>query len=325
MSFFSDWLSLREAPVPSTAVELASNYVCAAALDLGGAKPTVTSHAVETLPDGALVPSLTNANVSDRRAVLTVLTRVLEGVGRPRRIALILPDTVTKVSLVKFETVPAVAAELDQLIRWQVRKAAPFPIEEAQVSYVAGARHADGTEYLVSVARRDVIREYEGLCQEAGSQAGLVDISTFNVVNAVLAGSTPSGGDWLLVNVAADSSSMVILRGADPIFFRSRGADADGSLADLVHQTAMYYQDRLQGQGFARVLLCGAAAASGGRPAGDVDRMRRSLEQRLSRPVETVDPRHAVNLGDRIGAGQALLDALAPVVGAVLRGRGVTA
>lgn len=321
MSVLSDWLSLREAPVPSTAVELASNYVCAATLDLGGAKPTVTAHAVETLPEGALVPSLVNPNIADRRSVLAVLKRVLDGVGRPRRIALVLPDTVTKVSLVKFEKVPPAASDLDQLIRWQVRKAAPFAIEDAQISYVAGAQYADGTEYLVSLARRDVIREYEDLCQEAGAQAGLVDIATFNVVNAVLAGPPAGAGDWLLVNVAADSSSMVILRGADPIFFRSRGADADGTLADLVHQTTMYYQDRLQGQGFARVLLCGAAAATGGRQAGDVDRMRRSLEQRLSRAVETVDPRHAANLGDRIGAGQALLDALAPVVGAVLRGR----
>ncbi len=324
MSLFSDWLSLRAAPVPSTAVELASNYVCAAALDLGGTKPTITAHAVETLAEGVLVPSLTHPNLLDRRTLVTTLQRVLDGVGRPRRIALVLPDTVAKVSLVKFEKVPPSAADLDQLIRWQVRKAAPFPIEEAQVSYVAGAQHADGQEYLVSLARRDVIRDYEDLCAEAGSQAGLVDISTFNVVNAVLAG-TAAGGDWLLVNVAADSSSIVILRGPHPIFFRSRGADADGSLADLVHQTAMYYQDRLQGQGFARVLLCGAAAASGGRPAGDVDRMRRSLEQRLSRPVETVDPRQAVSLADRIGAGQALLDALAPVVGAVLRTRGVAA
>ncbi len=38
----------------------------------------------------------------------------------------------------RFEQVPARAQDLDQLIRWQVRKAAPFAIEEAQVSYVPG-------------------------------------------------------------------------------------------------------------------------------------------------------------------------------------------
>lgn len=324
MSVLHRFLSLREARVPSAALEVAANYVCAAALDLGGSRPTVTSHAVEPLPTGAVVPSLTGTNIVDRRATLAAVKNVLEIVGRPRRIALILPDTVAKVSLIKFEKTPTSAADLEQLIRWQMRKAAPFPIEDSQVSYVPGAQHADGREFLVSLARRAVITEYEDLCQEVGAHAGLVDISTFNVVNAVLAGGAVAG-DWLLVNVAAESTTIMILRRSDPIFFRNRLADADGSLADLVHQTAMYYEDRLQGTGFGRVLLCGAAAASGGRPSADVDRMRHGLETRLSMAVETVDARHAVNLGDRIGAGQALLDALAPVVGALVRERSAAA
>lgn len=322
MSVFSDWLSLRVAPVPSAAIEVAGNHVCAATIEMG-ARPTVTAHAIDLLPEGVLVPSLTAANVHDRRMMVTALRKVLEGVGRPRRVALILPDAVAKVSLVKFETTPG-AKDLEQLIRWQVRKAAPFAVEDAQVSFVRGATHADGQEYLVSLARRDIVQEYEEVCAEAGTQAGLVDLSTFNVVNAVLAGGAVVG-DWLLVNVAPDSASIVILRGGDPIFFRNRASEGEGSLADMVHQTAMYYQDRLQGAGFSRVLLCGAAAAAGGRLASDVDRMRKSLEQRLSMAVETVDPRGAVNLGDRIGAGQALLDVLAPVVGALLRGRSVAA
>jgi hypothetical protein len=43
----------------------------------------------------------------------------------------------------------------------------------------------------------------------------------------------------------------------------------------------------------------------------------------LRTPVETVDVRSAVTLSDRIMASQALLDTLAPVVGALLRGREV--
>ena len=110
-----------------------------------------------------------------------------------------MPDPVAKVSLVRFEQVPPRAQDLDQLIRWQVRKAAPFPIEEAQVSYVAGLRAADGQEFVVSLARRDVVQEYEALCAAPGAHAGLVDLSTFNVVNAVLAGVGRAGrrtGCW---------------------------------------------------------------------------------------------------------------------------------
>ncbi|MGE3179341.1 MAG: type IV pilus biogenesis protein PilM [Vicinamibacterales bacterium] len=322
MSGLSDWFSLRNAPVPATALELASNRVGAATVDARAGRPSVTAHAVELLAEGVLVPSLTQPNVKDPDTLLAAVKRVLEAAGRPRRIVLILPDAVAKVSLVRFEKTPASASDLDQLVRWQVRKAAPFPIDEAQVSYVRGARHADGQEFIVTLARRDVVREYEALCEAAGAHAGIVDIATFNVANAVLAGSGGTGGDWLLVNVAPDSASIAILRGHDLLFFRSRGADAEGSLADLVHQTAMYYQDRLAGAGFERVLLCGAAAA-GGRQAIDVEHIRRSLEQRLDTQVQTVDPRTAVALTDRISASQAMLDTLAPLVGAVLRGREV--
>ena len=155
--------SLRDSSGPTVAVEVAAHQVSAASLEFRGGKPFVAAHAVEPLPDGALVPSLTVRNAHNRVAVVAALTRVLERTGRPRRVGLVVPDLVAKVSLVRFEQVPARTADLDQLVRWQVRKAAPFAIEEAQVSYVPGQRAADGQEFIVSLARRDVVEEYESL------------------------------------------------------------------------------------------------------------------------------------------------------------------
>ena len=312
--------SLRESAAPAVAVEIASGRVSAAILEWRGDQPVIAAHASEPLPDGALVPSLTAVNAHDRPAVLGALSRLLEKVGRPRRIGLILPDVVAKISIVRFEQVPAKTQDLDQLVRWQVRKSAPFAIEDAQVSYVPGLEVADGREFIVTLARRDVIQEYETLCAEAGAHAGIVDLATLNVINAVLAGAAPPTGDWLLVNIAADYTSIALLRGPCLIFFRNRAAETDGTLADLVHQSAMYYEDRLKGAGFARVILSGAAAA-GARQTGDIDELRRSLEDRLRTAVETVDPRHAAALTDRITAAPALLDALAPLVGLLLRDR----
>jgi hypothetical protein len=317
MSFLSDWTSLRDAPPPGAAVEITAQRVSAASLEIRGGRPVVAAHAVEPLPEGALVPSLTAANIHDRTAVLAALGRVLERVGRPRRIGLIAPDPIAKVSLVRFEKVPPRAQDRDQLIRWQVRKAAPFAIEEAQVSYVAGILAADGQEFVVTLARRDVVQEYEDLFAAHGAHPGIVDISTFNVINAVLAGSAPEPlTDWLLVNVASDYTSIAILRGPDLIFFRSRGADSEGTLADLVHQTAMYYEDRIQGAGFGRVMLSGTSTAS-----GDVAEIGSSLQLRLGTAIATVDPREAATLADRITVAPALLDALAPLVGLLVRGR----
>ena len=99
-----------------------------------------------------------------------------------------LPDTVAKFSLMRFEKVPAKAQDLDQLIRWQVRKAAPFKIEDAQLAWLPGVALPDGgREYLVTVARRDVIESYERACEAAGAHPGIVDLASVNLVNAVLA------------------------------------------------------------------------------------------------------------------------------------------
>jgi Tfp pilus assembly PilM family ATPase len=314
MSLFA---SLRETSAPAVAVELSGHRVSAASLEWRGGRAVVAAHGIEPLPPGALVPSLTADNIHDRAAVGAALGRVFDRIGgRPRRVGLVVPDLVAKVSLVRFEKVPPRAQDLDQLVRWQVRKTAPFPIEEAQVSYVAGVRAADGQDFIVSLARRHIVEEYERLCADAGAHAGIVDLATFNVINVVLAAPVVPTGDWLLVNVAADYASIAIVRGAHLIFFRNRSAETDGTLADLVHQTAMYYEDRLKGGGFARILLAG-----GGHEAAGVDQVRRSLEERLTTPVEMVDPRPAAALTDRITAAPALLDTLAPLVGLLLRHR----
>jgi hypothetical protein len=49
--------------------------------------------------------------------------------------------------------------------------------------------------------------------------------------------------------------------------------------------------------------------------------VRRSLQDRLGATVDTVDPRAAVTLTDRISATPAFLDTLAPLVGVLLRGQ----
>ena len=314
---------LRDTAGPTVAVELAADRVSAASIETRAGALVINVHASEPLPAGALVPSLTAPNIHNRQIVLSALERVLERTGHPRRIGLVIPDLVAKVALVRFEQVPARAADLDQLVRWQVRKTAPFPIEEAQVTYVRGLKAIDGQEFIVSLARRSIVEEYEQLCADAGAHAGVVDLATFNVINAALASMPAAAGgdnDWLLVNVAADYASIAIVRGSDLIFFRNRATDGEGTLADVVHQAAMYYEDRLQGGGFARAFLMGASGANA-RQNADAEELRRSLQERLQKPIETVDARRAASLTDRITASPALLDTLAPLVGLLLRGR----
>jgi len=231
------------------------------------------------------------------------------------------PDTVARVSLLPFQQLPPRAADVDQLIRWQLKKSTPFPIEEAQVSHFDA--HTDaGTRTLAAVvARRDVIAQYEAVATAVGIHAGLVDLSSFSIMNALLSSGTAAQGDALVVCLAPEATTLAILRGRDLMFYRHRAVVDEEPLSALVHQTAMYHEDRLGGERFGHVWLCGAttsAATGGGSPAEDV---RREIAQRLGVGAEAVDVRTVASLRDRVDAGAGALDALAAPVGVLLRDR----
>jgi type IV pilus assembly protein PilM len=310
--------SLLVPPPAEAVVEIGPEAVSAATFAPRGREALVQGCVVEPLPPGAVSAALMTPNILDRAAVVSRLKTAIERLtSKPRRVALLIPDPAARVSLVRFEQLPARAEDLEQLVRWQVKKAAPFPIDDTVLSYMpAGASAEGGHEFLVVAARRDVVRGYEAVCEEADMHAGLVDLSTFGLVNAGLAVPESQNADWLLVHVRPAFTSVAIIRGGNVIFFRSlSGEDAD-TLVDVVHQTTMYYQDRLGGSGFSQVLLSGV----GGLP-GTLDEVRRSLEARLRIEVRRVDASRAVAFADRIGATPELLAWLAPLAGTWLRMR----
>jgi hypothetical protein len=313
MSILSSWLS---PPVPDAAVEIAPGRVSVVVLRGRPGGGTLEAHASERLPEGAVVPSLTARNIVEPEVVTTALRRAIEGLGgrRPGRVALVVPDGMAKVSLVRFERVPPQQEDLDQLVRWQLRKAAPFAVEDAVVSYAPGIRNEAGVEFVTVMARRDIVGEYEGVCDSLGLHAGLLDLATFSVLNLCLATGGAASGDWLFVHLRPECASLAILRGEHVIFFRSRPDEPGASLGDLVHQTTMYYQDRLSGGGFTRVVLAGSGGAD-----DSLDVVRRDLQERLRVPVEALSLAGAVTARESLPPGSALADALGPALGILLR------
>jgi Tfp pilus assembly PilM family ATPase len=314
VSILASWLA---SPAPDAAVEIGAESVSVAVLGSRGADAVIQRHALEPLPPGAVVPALTGHNITAPAAVSQALRAAYERIGmRPKRVALIVPDLVARVSMIKFDQVPARSEDLHQLIQWQLKKSAPFPVEEGVLSYAQGARTASGSEFVVELARRDIIREYETVVEELGGHAGLVELASVAVVNLFLAEPQLPVGDWLVVHMRPAYTSIALMRGEDMLFFRSRAEGDEDRLEDLVHQTAMYYEDRLSGRGFARVLLGGT-----GRSVGAVEAARRSLEERLGSPVEPIDPTAAVQPTDRISVSPESSAALAPLLGILLRTR----
>ena len=309
--------ALLKPPPPTVAIELASRRVTVVELGGSGKGAAVVGYASEAIPTGAILPSATGANIPNAAAVKEALGRAMEraGVRSTRRAALIVPDAVARVSLLTFEQWPAKPADAEQLIRWQLKKSTPYPIDEAQVTWCLAHKASDATTVAAVVARRDVIAEYEAVAASAGVHAGLVDVASFNVMNAVIsAGSAPTA-DWLLVTMAPEGTTLAIGRGADLMFYRHRAAVEEEPLSVLVHQTAMYHEDRLGGTKFSRVWLCGGGVGK------EVEQVRMEIHNRLGVPVEPVDVRAAAELGGKISASAEVLEALAAPVGVLLRDR----
>ncbi|MCC7034977.1 MAG: pilus assembly protein PilM [Acidobacteria bacterium] len=273
-----DWLA---AAPPDVAVAIDRGHVSAARLDWRGGRPVVAAEACEALPAGTVTPALAVANMPDTGAVGVVVSRVLgELGGRASRVALVVPDPVVKVSLIRLEKVPQRAADLREIVRWQVKKSSPFPVEQAVLSISPGEDLPDGgREFVVALAREDVIRQYEQACAMARAHAGVVDLATFGVVSSILTGGVPSG-DWLVVHVAESFTTVAVMRGERLIFFRTRSDESEGTLGDLIHQTAMYYEDRLQGTGLSHVWLAG--------PGAMTTEAQRDVEARLNTRVEAI-------------------------------------
>ena len=308
--------SLFTTPGPAVAVSIAPEQVAAVHVEAGRKGPLMRGHARLPLPAGAVTPAVQGPNLADPAAVADALEGVLEGLARrPRRIGLLLPDAAAKVSMVRFASVPARAADLDPMLRWQVRKTVPFDVDEAQVDWMPGRTTAGGEQEFVTVlAHRAVVEEYERVCAAAGMHAGLVDLLGFSLIEAAVAcGATDPTADWLLVHVGGGSSTLAVVRDRHPLLFRTV---ADGQPPDeLVHQTAMYYEDRLGGGGLTHALIAGNGAPHG------LEAIRRAIEDRLAIAVEPIANRLARLLPDRGGLDAAALDGLAAPLGLLLRVR----
>ena len=198
------------------------------------------------------------------------------------------------------------------------KKTAPFPIEQAVVSISPGALSADGaSEFVVALSRADVIHQYEQACVMAGVHAGLVDLSTFSVINSILAEHVGArrrlaarARDRHLPDARRDARQRAVVlpqswRGGRGHARGSDSPDGDVLRGSPARRRLRARADRRRGAAAGRR----RERAPRPRANGWASAWRRSIRGRRRL------------LQDRIGASPELLDVLAPLVGMLLRER----
>ena len=255
----------------------------------------------------------------DRDVVVRALRTACESVGvRPRRVALVVPDLVGKVSLVRVRSdadAPRRSRSAHSLADQEVHAVSDRGRLRDATARARRAPTATSSSSWPRVARS--FREYEGVCEEAGIEAGLVDLATIGVVNLFLSSGPAANGDWLVVHMRPEYTSIVIMRGEDMIFFRNR---AEGRRRSVCRTSCTRPRCTTRIDSAAEASRACCSAGSGSSP-GRVDMARRDLEEHMGTQVEPIDPTRGASLTDRIQATPELMATLSPLVGMLLRTR----
>ncbi len=276
------WLRRRllEPEYPLIVVEVRARSVGVVRLVRERSKLSLAAAASLELPGGVVRVSMSEPNIAEPAAFKLALGSALERAGALKggRVALVLPDPVARVSLVPASELRGRGAEVEELVRFRLRKSVPFEIRDARVGVVAAG--PPGSAALVGAIFRPVLESYEDACRALELHPGLVELSGLALVSA----DVTAAGDRLLVNWEDDYLSLVLTRDGWPVLMRTLVGEPAAVPEQVVREaanTVLYYGERLGGAG-----LTGASVRSTRVPVADAVALLREPLGLVAQPLD---------------------------------------
>ena len=242
-------------PHPALALEISADRVAGARWTRTGG---LDSFAIETLPNGALVPSAVETNIVDQNAVKGAVAGVMSRLrAKDEEIALLVPDPVIRVFVQHFDQFPRSPQEAEPMLRWKLKKSVPFEADETVISYMRQAPREDGVDVVTALARLRIVREYEGLAEGIGLYPGVILSSSLAAIT-LLNDHQPT----LLARVSGPALTTAIVREGVLCGYRCTELPAQNieltpqMLLEEIYPVAAYYQDTWR-EGIQQVRVAG--------------------------------------------------------------------
>jgi type IV pilus assembly protein PilM len=249
----SRWMEAT--PHPQVAIEISPERVAGARFARTG---SLHGFAIENLPAGALVPSAVESNMANAAAVKSAASSVCTRLGaKDEDVALLLPDPVIRVFVQHFDDFPRTSEEAIPMLRWKLKKSVPFEVDETLLSYMRQAPRVDGVDVVTAIARLRIIREYEGLVEQAALRPGVVLSITLAAIS-ILEDQRPT----LLARVSGTALTTAIVRQGVLAGYRCTelpthaGSVTPQMLLEEIFPLVAYYQDTWQ-EGIQAVRVAG--------------------------------------------------------------------
>lgn len=244
--------TLLQDPPPGMAFEISEAGIAAARI---GARAEL-----EFLPlkKGTLAVSPLKENVIDA-ADFASAVKALAGMQAARKrkdVALILPDFSTRLAVLDFDALPSDPEEQATLIRFRLKRAVPFDVESAALSYYPQPGPGKKLDVVVVMAPLEIVSRYEAPFRSAGMLPGLVTTSALAALELA-----PEGGLTVMAKISGrvltvlvrDQSALKLAR-----CLEVPSSSLDDILAVLL-PTFVYVEDNLGGRA-EKLFLCGFQA-----------------------------------------------------------------
>jgi type IV pilus assembly protein PilM len=238
LRIFSSDTSLR----PGLACEITPEGVIAARQAAG----EQAVMAFTPLAAGALRPGLAEGNFADRAVVVAALRQALDEVaGKQKQLTLVVPDAAVRVLILDFDSLPSKPQEALPIVRFRLRKLAPFEVDDAAVSYQVMRQMPGQMRVLVTVMPADVRAEYEAAVREAGYEPGVLLPSMLASLAAL-----SSSDAALVVNRNGLSLTTAIASGDELLLHRTMELPASAAaqredLGQAVSVASAYFEDTM--------------------------------------------------------------------------------
>ena len=252
-TMFSKMRSASEtAGRPPAAIEIAPEGVLAAARPTARARRDASEpaqgnvYAFVPLSPGAIVPGIEEPNLRAPEAVTAAIRSALDEISpRTRAVTVVLPDTLVRVFVLDFDSLPAKPAEAIPVVRFRLRKMVPFEVEHAGVSYQVLSQNESEWKVLAAVVPGPILAEYEAAVRSAGYEPGAVLSSSLAALEAF-----ESMEAIMSANLSAHAITTTIATGQELLLYRTLDLPQDSAhrVAEIQRSIAVasaYFEDKL--------------------------------------------------------------------------------
>ncbi len=227
-------------PLPDAVFSLAAGRLCGIRVPAGGR--AVRRRCILPFDRGALAPSFDRPNAAAAALVGPVIQEAKKALGLGgATVSLLVPEPCVRIFIISAEAVPAAPAEREAFVRWRLGKLMPVVPDDLRLDFAVSA--GTGAKKIIAAAAREaVVREYEGLFEEAGLRVGTVTIPSLSLVNLLDGGRDENA---VILNIESDGLSFLAVGDGGWTLYRQKALRPDSSREERISQVVQEVENTI--------------------------------------------------------------------------------